>query len=83
MELDPSLVLRPEPLVEGLVRGEEFDVTRVRSALVAELRAARGALPAPRALRSRCSAVGKPTYVLKKDDEPVSECPRSPFSIRY
>lgn len=65
MELDGSLVLPPEVFVLGLQRGDEFDVSRVRSALRAVLRDAL-ATTRSAALREQC--IGKPIYPLERDE---------------
>ncbi|XP_026726615.1 uncharacterized protein LOC113493034 [Trichoplusia ni] len=65
MELDPALVLAPELFVFGLQRGEQFDVSRVRSQLRAALPPA---APAPGGgLRALRACQGKPVYRLQKD----------------
>ncbi|KAJ8729106.1 hypothetical protein PYW08_000687 [Mythimna loreyi] len=65
MDMEPSLVLQPELFLLGLQRGDEFDVSRVRSQL-------RALLPplAPDAVRVRGAdgkCAGKPTYRLQKE----------------
>ncbi|XP_053620953.1 integral membrane protein 2A-like [Plodia interpunctella] len=67
MSLDPSILLPPEQLMLGLRSGARFDVSRVRSALRADLRA-RPPPPTASAFLLLDACLDKPTYMLKMDD---------------
>uniref|UniRef100_A0A2A4K1V6 Integral membrane protein 2 n=1 Tax=Heliothis virescens TaxID=7102 RepID=A0A2A4K1V6_HELVI len=65
MDLDPELSLQPELFLLGLQRGDEFDVSRVRTQLRALLPPRQADTLAARAARDAC--MGKPIYRLQKE----------------
>lgn len=65
MDMDPDLVLQPELFLLGLQRGDEFDVTRVRTQL-------RALLP-PLSAHAPPACTGKNTYWLQRDESIGSE----------